>query len=67
MSTVKFPNVKVNLIGQDSNAFAIMASCTRAARKEKIDPLEIKLFQEECMSSDYNGLLRTCMKWFSIQ
>jgi len=62
----KYPNIVVQLTGKDGNAFAIMGAVTQALRKAKVDPVEIKTFQEECRSGDYNHLLVTCMNWVTV-
>lgn len=62
---VKFPNVKVKLIGEDGNAFAILGRCTKAARRAGVSKEDLNAFLKEAMSGDYNHLLMTCMEWFS--
>ena len=64
MDTPKFPNVKVNLVGEDGNAFAILGRCRRAARRAGLSEDEVKQFTAEAQSGDYDNLLRTCMEWF---
>lgn len=64
---MKYPNVTVNLIGKDGNTFAIMANVSRALRQKKVDPEEIKKFQDEAMGGDYNNLLRTCVNWVNVK
>lgn len=59
----KYPNVKVQLAGENGNAFSIMGRVTKAMRREGVDDKEIKAFQAEAMSGDYDHLLQTCMKW----
>jgi hypothetical protein len=59
-------NVKVKLIGRDGNAFAILGSVSTALRKAGATPDEIKQFQAEATSGDYNNLLATCMAWANI-
>jgi hypothetical protein len=66
-SNVKFPNVKVKLIGEDGNAIAIMARVTRAMRKANCPAEDIKAYTEACMSSDYNNLLRVTMQTVSAR
>ena len=65
--TPKYPDITVNLVGVDGNAFSIMAACAKAARKENLPLDEINAFLDEAMLSDYSALLRTCMKWFNIE
>jgi len=62
----KYPNVKVKLVGTNGNAFAILGKCIRAA-KSYLDKDQIKAFQSEATSGDYDHLLQTAMKWFEVQ
>ncbi len=66
MTTPKYPDVKVQLSGQDGNAFFIIGRCLRAA-KGKMPLAEINAFQTEATSGDYNKVLQTAMKWFDIE
>ncbi len=61
---IKYPDVKVQLAGNDGNAFAIMSNCTKQARRAGVSAEEIETFRKECTSGDYDHLLQTCMKWF---
>jgi len=63
---IKHPEVKVQLTGNDGNAFAVIGRCIEAARRKGVDKEEISLFQKEAMSSDYDNLLCTCMQWFDV-
>lgn len=63
---VRYPHIRVSLVGGDSNAFAILGACTRAARRAKLGPQEIEAFKNEATSGDYDHLLATCMKWFDV-
>ena len=60
---VKYPEVKVELVGQDGNAFAILGKISREMRRAGLPEEEIKVFQDEATSGDYDHLLQTCMKW----
>ena len=62
----KYPDIEVQLVGQDGNAFAIMASVTRGLRDAGISKEEIELYQKESMSGDYDNLLRTAMNWVTV-
>jgi hypothetical protein len=59
----KYPEVKVDLVGQDGNAFSIMSRVTLAMRRARISKEEQKAFQDEAKSGDYDHLLQTCMEW----
>ena len=56
--TVKYPNVKVKLIGRDGNAFAIMGAVSNAMRKAGCTKEQISEYTTAAMSGDYDNLLR---------
>lgn len=59
----KYPDIEVQLTGQDGNAFAVLGRVMRAMRKAGIDREEIDRFQTEATSGDYDQLLGTVMRW----
>lgn len=61
---VKFPHIRVKLVGGDGNAFFILGRCQRAAQRANLPQDEIKAFMAEAQSGDYNHLLAICQKWF---
>ncbi|MBL4709732.1 MAG: hypothetical protein JKY48_14965 [Flavobacteriales bacterium] len=55
--------VKVQLSGEDGNAFAVIGR-VRTAMKQAEVPIEtIKEFSDDAMSGDYDHVLQTCMKY----
>lgn len=54
--------VKLTLAGIDGNAFYLLGAFKEAARRQKFSKEYIDSVIEECMSSDYNHLLRTLVK-----
>ena len=56
-------NIKLKLVGEDGNAYAIMGRACRELRRNGRADL-IEEFSKECTSGDYNNLLSTCMKYF---
>ena len=64
---VKYPEISVQLTGNDGNAFAIMGAVARALRNGGVSKEEIDKYQEESMSGDYDGLLQTAMRWVDVQ
>ena len=62
----KYPNVEVQLSNEDGNAFLIMGRVIRALRKGGATPEEIKWFQNEATSGDYEHLLATCAVWVVV-
>ena len=66
-NTVKYPNVKVKLVGRDGNAFAILGAVKNALAKAGVSKEERDLFLKEAMSGDYDNLLCTCMEWVDVE
>ena len=62
----KYPNITVRLVGNDSNAFAILAAVKKALHNNKVSSDEIKQFYDEATSGDYDNLLQTAMKWVEV-
>jgi hypothetical protein len=61
-----FPEVHVELVGMDGNAYAILGRCQQAARRAGLSQTEIRAFFDEAMRSDYDNLLATCVRWFDV-
>jgi hypothetical protein len=59
-------DVEVQLTGNDGNAFNIMAQVNRALRNAGATPEEIKQYQQEAMSGDYDNLLRVTQEWVEV-
>jgi hypothetical protein len=66
MTAIKYPEIEVELVGHDGNAFAIMARVKRALKSNGVSDEEVSQYLEESMSGDYDNLLRTAMKWVSV-
>ena len=67
MTTPKYPNIRVKLIGGDGNAFAILGQVTRALKRGGVPQAEINQYFEEATSGDYNHLLATTMEWCEVE
>ena len=67
MSDTKYPNVKVQLVGEDGNAFAIIGRVLRKLKLADVSQDEQNAFMNEAMAGDYDHLLQTCMKWVDCQ
>lgn len=67
MKDVKYPDITVQLVGQDGNAFAILGRCRMAMKKARIPESEIDNFTKEATSGNYDHLLVTCTEWFDIK
>lgn len=62
----KYPNVRVQLTGEDGNAFAIIAAVRKGLRGAGVSREEQDAFQAEAFSGDYDALLRTAMRWVDV-
>jgi hypothetical protein len=62
----KYPEIEVQILGRDGNAFAIMGTIQTALKKAGVSKDEISLYVKESMSGDYENLLRTAMRWVSV-
>ena len=64
MSEVKCPEVKtVKLVGEDGNAFAILARVVKAMRLASVSEELQDQYYAEATSGDYDHLLQTTMAW----
>ena len=63
---IRYPEIEVQLVGRDGNAYSIMGAVISALRKNGVSDEECKLFREEATSGDYDNLLRTCMEWVEV-
>jgi hypothetical protein len=61
--TPKYPHINIRLVGEDGNAFSIIARTRRALLHGGVDHKEVDAFVKEAMSGDYNHLLCTVMDW----
>lgn len=57
--------IKVKMVGEDGNAFAILGRCRQAlARARRLDLWDE--FHKEATSADYNHLLATVCEYFCV-
>jgi len=59
--------VKVKLVGEDGNAFAIIGRTVAAMKKAKIPKETIDEYQKKAISGDYNNLLRVTMEYVDVK
>ncbi len=62
-TTPKYPEIEVQLSGNDGNAFAIMGAVKKALKRANVSADEIAEYTEQSMSGDYDNLLRVAMAW----
>lgn len=66
MSAPKFPNVEVELVGQDGNAFSMIGRTMAALRRGGATPEQLTEFQNEVTSGDYNNVIQTISRWAEV-
>ncbi len=59
-----YPGISVPLVGEDGNAFAILARARRAMQDAGIDYPTRDRFYTDATSGDYAHLLDTVQRWF---
>ncbi len=59
-------NVKVQLIGESGNAFAIMGRVIKALRQAGHEDL-IEQYQKEAQSGSFDNLLRVTMEYVDVE
>jgi len=57
----------IQLVGEDGNAFAILAEAQAALRIAGWSHVQIEAFMEEAMSGDYDHLLQTCLGYLEVE
>jgi hypothetical protein len=62
----KYPDVQVDLVGEDGNAMAIMARVSSALRRAGVSKEERDTYYAESTSGDYDNLLRVAMEWVEV-
>ena len=63
----KYPNITVELVGQDSNAFNVLGICRRAMKRAHLSESEIEAFTQEATSGNYDNLLTTVCEYFNVE
>ena len=63
MPETEHKKVKLNLVGVDGNAFAILATFAKAAKSQGWNKSEIDAVVKEATTGDYNHLLQTMLKY----
>jgi hypothetical protein len=65
---VKYPQITVQLMGEDGNAFSIIGKMKAELKRNGVPPEKVKEFFGEATGSDsYDDLLMTCMRWVNVR
>jgi hypothetical protein len=60
-------DVKVQLSGNDGNAFSVMGAVQSALKKAGASKEELDQYVSDSMSGDYDNLLRVAMEWVKVR
>lgn len=66
MDDPKYPEIDVQLTGEDANSFRIIGSVLRALKDDGVSESERNEFMEEAQSGNYDHILQICMKWVNV-
>ena len=67
MAEPKYPEVEVQLSGQDGNAFMMIARARTALRRHVVSAEEVDEFTKEAAKSgDYNNVIATIGRWVTV-
>jgi hypothetical protein len=64
---IKYPALKVSLVGTDENSLVLMGRVRDALRYAEVPAEDCLKFMEEAASGDYKNLISVCKKWVSIK
>jgi hypothetical protein len=64
-TSVRYPDINIPLVGEDGNAFSILGKVSRTMKRKGIYD-QWDEFHTEATSGDYDNLLLTVMRWFSV-
>lgn len=63
---VRHPDVEVELVGTDGNAFAVLGKVSKALTRAGYGD-EVEAFTAEATAGDYDDLLATAMRWVDVR
>jgi len=64
---VRHPEVRVSLVGEDGNAFAILGRVRQAMTRAGVPDEEVQRFVREATAGDYDQLLATVLAWVNVE
>jgi len=67
LTAPRYPEIEVQLTGEDGNAFAILGRVRRELRRGGVDADEIQRFFDQATFGDYDFLLSVCQEWVTCR
>jgi hypothetical protein len=61
-----YSHVRVNLVGHDGNAFAVIGTVRKALRRAGASQAVLDAFTEEATAGDYDHVLATVFDWVTV-
>lgn len=61
-----YPDIEVQLSGENGNAFAIIGRVTKALRRAGLGKEVIDAFQDEATSGNYDNVIQTSMRYVTV-
>ena len=59
--------IEIDLTGENGNAFFILAKAFRIMKDLNCTPADIKAFEDDATSSDYEHLLKVVEQYFDVK
>jgi hypothetical protein len=63
----KYPQIEVQLSGEDGNAFFIIGRVRHALQRGGVPQELIDEYSREALSGNYDNVLQTCMRWVNVR
>lgn len=64
---VKYPEVVVQLSGNDGNPATIIGTVSRALKRARVPESVVSEFRLEALQGDYDNVIQTAMKWVDVR
>lgn len=61
------PKPTVKLVGEDGNAYSVLARVRKALRRAGASAEKVEEFLTEATKGDYDNVLATAMKWADVE
>jgi hypothetical protein len=63
---IKYPEIKVPLVGTDGNAFTVLGIVRRALARHGVPAADIEAYLDDATSGDYDHLLQVTMRTVDV-
>ena len=63
---VRYPQVEVQLVGEDGNAFAILGRVKKAMLRAGLTNDQVQEYYDEATSGNYDNLLRVTQRYVGV-